>query len=269
MNDDGEHRAQPGIELAPGNVLFQHALVDHRALLEKKHPRRDRGADVGHQEEEQLAVETAGKVRDEPVVDDLMHRRVDHEGARYVDEVERTEQQRDLFPGPVAPVQNDGSQQQDHGDHGQPARYAEDLQRRGHADELRDQGHPVDDHQVDQGKPAPERAETAENGLGMAPLGDGAQAHGHLLHVIRHGDEQDQEPDKVVTVLGAGGRIGGDAAGIVVGHHHDDARPGDDQIELDRLCPLAQAVIELGKDIHRGKDSGPVLQGSARSGAGE
>ena len=51
-----------GVELAPGDVLFLHALVHHGALLEKHHPGRDGRADVGHQEEEQLAVEAAGKV---------------------------------------------------------------------------------------------------------------------------------------------------------------------------------------------------------------
>ena len=123
------------------------------------------------------------------------------------------------------------------------------LHCRGHADEFGDQRQPVDEHQIEQRKPAPERAEGVENRLGVAALGDRAQADCHLLDVVGHRNEQHQEPDQAVAVLGAGRGIGGDAAGIVVGDHDDDARAGDDQVEPDRLPDLANPVIELGEWI--------------------
>ena len=54
----------------------------------------------------------------------------------------------------------------------------------------------------------------------------------------------------MVAVLRARGRIGRDAAGVVVRDHDDQARSGDDQVESDRLPRLAQGVVEFGKKIH-------------------
>ena len=113
----------------------------------------------------------------------------------------------------------------DHDDDGQPRRDAEDAQRRGHADELGDQGQPVGQHQVEQRKPAPEGAEGVEDGLGVAALGDRAQPDRHLLDVVGDRAQQDQEPDQAVAVLRAGRGIGGDAAGVVVGNHHHQPGP--------------------------------------------
>ena len=84
----------------------------------------------------------------------------------------------------------------------------------------------------------------------MTALGDGAEAHGHLLDVVGDGDEQQQEPDEVVAVLRAGGRVRGDPAGVVVRNHDDDARPGDNQVQADRLPRLAQGIVELREKIH-------------------
>ena len=181
---------------------------------------------------------------------------MDHECARNIDQVQGAEQERDFLPGPVAAVQDDDGHQQDHAGNRQPGRHAEYVKGGGHADEFGDERQPVHQHQVDQREPAPKRAEAVENRLGVAALGDRAQAHRHLLHVIGHRDQQQQEPDQVVAVLGARGRVGGDTAGVVVGDHHDDARSGDDQIELDRLPHFAQLVIQLGKVIHRANSIG-------------
>src|SRR4029077_7305836 len=35
--------------------------------------------------------------------------------------------------------------------------------------------------------------------------------------------EQNQEPQQMQPIPGAGGRVGGDAAGVIVRDHHDDA----------------------------------------------
>src|SRR5450759_346725 len=40
---------------------------------------------VGHEEKEQLAVETAGEVGDQAVFQNVRNRRMDHEGARNID----------------------------------------------------------------------------------------------------------------------------------------------------------------------------------------
>ena len=124
------------------------------------------------------------------------------------------------------------------------------MERGGHADKLGDEGEPVDDHEVDQRKPAPERAEPVEDGLGSAAFRHRAEAHRHLLHVVGGRDQQQQEPDQVVAIFGAGCGIGGDAAGVVVGHHHHDPGAGDDQVEPDRLPGLAELVVKLGEKIH-------------------
>jgi hypothetical protein len=72
----------------------------------------------------------------------------------------------------------------------------------------------------------------------------------HFLDVIGHRSEDHEEPDQVIFVFGAGRRIGGDAARVVVGDHHHDARPGEHEIEADRLEPAPQPVIEEGDPTH-------------------
>ena len=171
-------------------------------------------------------------------------------GAGDVDQVQGAEEQRQLLEGPISAVQDDDRHQHDDRGDGDPRRHAEDGERRRHADELGDQRQPVDDHQIEQREPAPERPETVEDRLRVTPLGDGAEPHGHLLNVVGDRDQNEQKPDQVVAVLGAGRRVGGDAARVVVGDHDDDARSGDDQVESDRLPSLAQGIIESRKKIH-------------------
>ncbi len=86
-----------------------------------------------------------------------------------------------------------------------------------------------DEDEVGQREPAPELAEGLENGFGVSPLGDGAEADGHLLDVIRGGAQDDEEPDQAVPETGARGGVGRDPAGVIVGDHDDDPRPGDGQ----------------------------------------
>ena len=57
------------------------------------------------------------------------------------------------------------------------------------------------DRQVEDREPAPERAEAVEDGLGVAALGDRAQPHGHLLDVVGHGHQDDEDPEQVEAVL--------------------------------------------------------------------
>src|SRR5205807_3455137 len=94
------------------------------------------------------------------------------------------------------------------------------------------------------------RSEAIEYGLREATLGDRAQAYGHLLDVVGDRDEDQQEPDQVVTVLRPGSGVGCDAARIVIRHHDDDARTGEYQVESKRLPGLSKEIVDLGKEIH-------------------
>src|SRR4029077_10817528 len=262
-DDHGDDRAKQGVEATPGDVLLEHALVDDRTLLEEQHPRRDRGADVGHEEEEQLAVEPAGQIRDQTLVHYVLDGRVHQKGTRDIDQVQGAEQQRQLFKRPIPAVQDNDPHQHNDRDNGEPGGHAEYGEGRRHADEFGDQRQPIDNHQVQQREPAPKRSETIEDGFREATLGDGAQAYGHLLDVVGDGDEEQQEPDQVVAVLRPGSRVGRDAARIVIRHHDDDARAGENEIESNHLPGLAKDIVELRKEIH--VDAG-LLTGPDRSG---
>src|SRR5208283_5737347 len=81
-DSDGDNRAEQCVEPAPRYVLFEHDLVDDGALLEEKHPGRDRCADVGHEEKEQLAVESPREIRNQSLVQYVAQRRMHEKGAR-------------------------------------------------------------------------------------------------------------------------------------------------------------------------------------------
>ena len=127
------------------------------------------------------------------------------------------------------PDDHDAEHQQRDAQEGDPFGNPEDAHGLRHADVLGHQGQPVDQRQVEDGEPAPERAEAVEDGLGVAALGDRPQPDRHLLDVVGHGHEDDEGPEQVEAGLGAGLGIGGDAAGVVVGDHRDDAGPDHGQ----------------------------------------
>src|SRR5438874_8675629 len=249
-DDHGDDRAEQWVEATPRDVLLEHALVDDRTLLEEQHPRSDRGTDVGHEEKEQLAVEAAGQIRNQTLVHHVLDGRVHQKGTRDIDQVQDAEQQRQLLERPVPAVQDDNRHQQGDRDDGEPGGHAEYGEGRRHADEFGDQRQPIDNHQVQEREPAPERSETIEYGLRVATLGNGAQAYGHLLDVVGDRYEDQQEPDQVVTVLRPGSGVGCDAARIVIRHHDDDARTGENQIESNRLPGLPKEIVELREEIH-------------------
>ena len=165
-------------------------------------------------------------------------------------------------------MQYDNCHQHDDRDDSNPRGHAEYGEGRRHADELGDQCQPIDNHQIEQGKPAPECPETVEDRLGVSALGDGTEAHGHLLDVVGDGDEDQQEPDQVVAVLGAGGRVGRDAARVVVRDHDNDAGTGEDQVKSSRFPGLPQPIVEFRKIVHiRALSLHPVRRGSIRRSA--
>src|SRR5208282_3457818 len=152
---DREDRPDESVELAEWNVLLGQSLVDHGGLLEEQHPGRDGGADIGHQEEKQFAVEAAREIGNQAVNKNVRDLRVNHEGAGNIDQVQGAEPHGDLFPGPVTAIEHDEAQKQTDDDHRHPGGNAENVERRGHADEFGDQRQPIDQQQVQKGKPAP------------------------------------------------------------------------------------------------------------------
>ncbi len=146
-----------------------------------------------------------------------------------IDEIEAAEQEGDLLEGPVSPRKHDDHQDCRDGDIGNDRRHAEDGHGCGHADILRDQGAPVDDGEIEDGEPAPERPESVKDRLGVAPLGNSAEPYGHLLDVVRHGHEYEEDPEQIEAVLRTGDRVGGYAARIVVCYHGDDAWSQNDK----------------------------------------
>ena len=67
-------------------------------------------------------------------------------------------------------------------------------------------------------------SESVKDGLRVTALGHGAQAHGHLLNVVRHRHQNNKRPEQIESGLRPGLGVGRDAPGVVVGDHRDDAR---------------------------------------------
>ena len=170
---------------------------------------------------------------------------MDEHGCRDIDQVDKAEGHRDLLPCPVPARQDDPEHHDDDNDDRYERRDTEDTHRGCHADEFRDDGQPVHERQVEEGEPAPERAETTEDRLCMPVLGNSPEAHRHLLDEIRNRPEKDEEPDKTVPEFCTGCRVGGYPASIVVRDHHDHAGPCEQQVDLDSLDDFAVVKIKL------------------------
>ena len=79
----------------------------------------------------------------------------------------------------------------------------------------------------------------------MAALGNRPQPDGHFLNDIGNGSQQYQEPDQAITILGSGGGIGCDAAGIVIRHHHQNAGSGDQGQEMQEFHNPSVGIKEF------------------------
>src|SRR5215467_1282835 len=84
----------------------------------------------------------------------------------------------------------------------------------------------------------------------MAAFGNDAKSHRHLLHEIGDRPENDEKPDQCIFVFGPGDRVGRNAAGVVVGNHHDEPGSREDDIEAYRLPEALDLIIELGDPVH-------------------
>ena len=80
------------------------------------------------------------------------------------------------------------------------------------------------EHQRDHHEERGAQAELLADQIGKAFAGDRAHARAHLLRDDQQQRDGDQRPERQVAVLGAGLRIGEDAAGIVIDVGGDESR---------------------------------------------
>ena len=104
---------------------------------------------------------------------------------------------------------------------------AEEPGREIDADELRDDREQAEHEQVEQGEPAPATSEPLVDQTRVAGAGDRPETRDHLLVDKEHRRERQQEPDERGAVVLTCLTVDGDAAGLVVADHDDDAGAHD------------------------------------------
>ncbi len=226
--DDHERDPDPQIDLFVLHEARRDALVDHVALLKEQLPRGDRRADDADHEQhdvrELCAVRPAG--HDEVVCDDADGRMDRHEHG-HEQQAQQAEHDRKAFEPPEI-----AGADRSHRQHGGRAdaydlRHAEELERERDADELRDDRERIEQEQIDYAESAPEFAEPLEDEACVADARDGAEPQHHLLIHIENRDQERERPKQRRAVVLARLRVGAECAGVVVAHHHDEARAED------------------------------------------
>ena len=101
---------------------------------------------------------------------------------------------------------------------------AEDLQRLRDAGKFGDGVAQVREHQREQDPESDFDAEPLADQIGEAFAGDHAHPGAHLLDQNQREGDRDQRPQQRVAEVGAGLRVGGDSARVVVDIGGDDAR---------------------------------------------
>ena len=239
----GHHheRADPGVGPLVVDPARGDALVDHVRLLEEELPGRDGGAHDADDQQHRGRVHAAVDPRHEEVLRDLAAARVGQEEERDDQEVREHEHEHRALP--AAEGAGDGDRDQRHGGdrHGDVLGEAEVAEREAHADELGDDREEVEQEEVADREEPPEAPEALVDELRVTDAGDRAEAHHHLLVDDQHGHEQQQHPHQRGAVVLAGLRVGGDAAGVVVADHHDQAR-ADDRGEREHAPAQAAAM---------------------------
>ena len=100
----------------------------------------------------------------------------------------------------------------------------------------------VQEEQVADSNQPQNAAEALDDQPRVADAGHRAEPYDHLLVDDQHRDQQQQHPQQAGAVVLARLGVGGDAAGVVVGDHHD--QPGADDRQQ-RQQPRAQAAVGL------------------------
>lgn len=98
---------------------------------------------------------------------------------------------------------------------------------RADADEFAEGGAEVGDEEGDDDERGHADAEVLTYEVAEPHAGGGADARAHLLHDKQRDDDDDHDPEELVPVAGAGGGVGGDAAGVVTGVGGDQPRAED------------------------------------------
>src|SRR5579863_2371066 len=154
--------------------------------------------------------------------------RVSHERDGNKNQVEGGGGKGDAFPRPIAMTHERGVENDERDEDGGPGGNSEEAEAGADGDELGDQREEVADAEVEHGEPSPEGAEAFEDEFGVAAMGGGAEADGHLLyddcHAEGESDEGDEEADAEAR---AGGGVGEHAGAVVFSEHDEDA--GADQ----------------------------------------
>jgi len=101
--------------------------------------------------------------------------------------------------------------------------------------------------------------------------GHGAEARRHLLHDDQRDRDRDERPEERVAVLGAGRRVGRDAAGVVAGVRRDEAGAEDAEKEEEAgetagerrqargVLSLRAGVLLSAADLYLGNDDRPSV----------
>ena len=113
--------------------------------------------------------------------------------------------------------------------HREVLRDTEVPEREAHADELGDDDQEVLQEKEAGLKPAPPPAEALDDQPRVANPGHRAEPDDHLLVDDQHRNQQQQDPKQAHPVRLPRLCVGADAPGIVVSHHHDQARSDDRQ----------------------------------------
>src|SRR5271154_5139500 len=120
--------------------------------------------------------------------------------------VKNREAQHDSLPGPVAAGSNRPDHDHKRSTHCNLRRNAEETEAGADSDELGHEGEKISDNEIAHGEKAPEAPEAVEDKLGMAPVRNRAEPHGHLLDDETHNesehDEREKEADSEACAVG-------------------------------------------------------------------
>jgi hypothetical protein len=145
----------------------------------------------------------------------------DHQ--RHGGEAHRDEQPHGPLPAAEAARDRQGDQEKRREGDRRVAAHSEVAEAEGDAGELGNDDEKVDHEQVAEGEGAPAPPEPLVDEPGVPGPGHSAEAAHHLLVDEKGAGQDHQQPQEPQPVVLAGLGIGGDAAGVVVGHEHDHA----------------------------------------------
>ena len=204
------------------------AFLDNRGLQVELHPRRDGGADDpdGHVDvglvTPDRALGQAGGF-DERVVP---VRPAEHAGDDVRD-VKHAGDEEDLLDLFVVALDDQRPDEHRADGHADVFADAEEADGAGDSDEFRDDVVEVDHHQQDHHDERHAQAELLADEVGEALAGDGAHARAHFLHHDQGDRDRYHGPQELVSVGGAGLRVGEDAARVVIDIGGDEAGAED------------------------------------------